>query len=107
MVMLSDAEADTPLAVALQEVYTWLTEGIGLVRHLTIDLTPPVLKQEGLAEALQWLVSHMAARYDLHVDLQVVQPCLLRDEICECCSFRWCASCCSMSLNMARQNMPA
>lgn len=80
MSVLSYAEADTPLAVELQEAYTWLGEAIRLTRDLTIDLSPPVLKQEGLAEALQWLIPQMAAQYDLHVNLQIRQPCPLPDK---------------------------
>lgn len=80
MSVLSNAEADTPLAVELQEAYTWLGEAIRLTRQLTIDLSPPVLKHEGLVEALQWLVSQMAALHGLQVNLQIGQPCPRPDE---------------------------
>ncbi len=53
-----------------QEVYQWLGDAIRTTRHLTVDLSPPVLKDEGLVDALQWLATQMAEVNGLHVTLQ-------------------------------------
>jgi two-component system, chemotaxis family, CheB/CheR fusion protein len=45
------------------EVQTWLGRAIDLTRQLTVDLSPPVLAHEGLADALLWLQRQLA---DLH-----------------------------------------
>ncbi len=51
------------------QAYEWLADAIEKTRRLTVDLSPPVLKGEGLADALQWLVSLMEDVHDLHVEL--------------------------------------
>ena len=63
-----------------QEVYDWLGEAIQTTRQLTVDLSPPILKNEGLTEALHWLVTQMAVVNGLQVALQVEQPCQIIDE---------------------------
>lgn len=79
MMLISDVDADDQgqLKNQAQEVYEWLGRAIRTTRQLTVDLNPPVLKEEGLDGALRWLVSQMASVNGLQVDLQVVQPCLL------------------------------
>ena len=42
-------------------------EALTLTRRLTVDLSPPVLKGEGLAEALRWLAGHVEERFGLPV----------------------------------------
>jgi signal transduction histidine kinase len=49
-----------------------VSDAILTTRTLTVELSPPVLQNEGLSAALQWLVSHMAERYNLHVTLEIV-----------------------------------
>lgn len=44
---------------------------IQVARTLTVDLSPPVLRSEGLAEALQWLAEQMHVTHDLRVDVAV------------------------------------
>lgn len=39
------------------EAHRWFNNAIRTTRQLTVDLSPPVLKGEGLFEALQWLSS--------------------------------------------------
>lgn len=41
-----------------------------------MDLSPPVLEGEGLAEALAWLRSQMKELHGLEVDIEVGQECL-------------------------------
>lgn len=59
--------------VALQsvaEAEEWITGSIETTRRLTVDLSPPILKSEGLADALGWLVSQMKELYGLDVVLK-------------------------------------
>lgn len=53
---------------ALQQL---VAEAIRTTRTLTVELSPPVLQNEGLSAALQWLASHMAEHYGLEVSLQL------------------------------------
>ena len=64
----------------IQEAYAWLGEAIQTTRQLTVDLSPPILKDEGLVDALHWLVTQMATLNNLQVTLQVDQPCQIEDE---------------------------
>lgn len=66
---LEGDEVKAALSTA-QEIYRWLGDAIQTTRELTVDLSPPVLTGEGLAEALGWLTTQMAEVYRLHIDLQ-------------------------------------
>lgn len=46
-----------------------LTQAIRLTRQLALDLTPPVLANEGLVEMLDWLALHMQQLHGLAVTL--------------------------------------
>jgi two-component system CheB/CheR fusion protein len=48
----------------------WLDESIAMTRNLSIDLSPAVLKGDGLADALVWLASQMREQYGLDVRVQ-------------------------------------
>ena len=56
--------------VHLDAAYDQLGAVAQASRRLTVDLSPPVLKGEGLLEALGWLASQMRERYDLEVRLE-------------------------------------
>jgi two-component system CheB/CheR fusion protein len=56
--------------VDLQQLDQWLTEAIATTRQLSIDLSPPVLRGEGLSEALLWLTSQMKTQYNLDVTIE-------------------------------------
>jgi len=47
----------------------WSGEGVETARRLTVDLSPPILKSEGLAEALDWLVTQMREMHGLKVSV--------------------------------------
>jgi signal transduction histidine kinase len=64
------SDGQESLLSTAQEVYRWLSDAIETTRGLTVELSPPVLEGEGLAEALDWLITQMAQVYRLHVDLQ-------------------------------------
>lgn len=46
-----------------------VAEAIESSRSLSVELSPPVLAEEGLGAALQWLAQHMAAKHGLQVSV--------------------------------------
>ena len=58
------------LAESAEEAYGWLEEAIGMTRELTVDLSPPVLEDEGLTDILQWLTTQMEEKHGLTVGLE-------------------------------------
>ncbi len=77
MAMMNDLKSgnsDSLMGYA-QEVYNWMSDAIQTTRRLTVDLSPPLLKGEGLADALRWLIPQMATVNDLQATLEVVEPC--------------------------------
>jgi signal transduction histidine kinase len=65
-----DAPPDERVHEHLAALQALVSDAILTTRTLTVELSPPVLQNEGLAAALQWLVSHMAERYNLRVTLE-------------------------------------
>jgi two-component system CheB/CheR fusion protein len=63
-----------------QEVYGWIGDAIQTTRQLTVDLSPPVLRNEGLADALAWLASQMAAVNGLQVEIRAPRPWIVLQE---------------------------
>jgi len=57
-----------------------LTDAIRRTRQLTIDLSPPVLKDEGLVEALNWLAHQMEELHGLQVRLHSKKRILIGGE---------------------------
>lgn len=70
--VMQDIDNKVPASVLryAEETDAWLTQAIQMVRQLTVDLSPPVLKGEGLSDALRWLVRQMLEVNGLHVKLQ-------------------------------------
>jgi two-component system CheB/CheR fusion protein len=65
-------ESEQPLVrEQMHEVRARIGEAISMTRRLTVDLSPPVLQNEGMAESLQWLVTHMKDMHGFDVDLKV------------------------------------
>jgi len=52
-----------------QQTLTWFNEAIRITRQLTVELSPPVLKEEGLVDALRWLAVQMAETHQLAVEI--------------------------------------
>jgi PAS domain S-box-containing protein len=65
----------------LKQIDEWLAEAIAQTRQLSIDLSPPILSEEGFVESLLWLASQMKAQYSLEVmvDSNDLQPILNED----------------------------
>lgn len=64
----------------LDEAREWIERGVKTTRQLTVDLSPPVLESEGLAEMLGWLVSQMREMHGLEVRLVAERDVRLPDE---------------------------
>ncbi len=64
----------------LEVAENWSGEGVDTARRLTVDLSPPILKSEGLAESLEWLVSQMRKMHGLDVVLAGERDLQLRDD---------------------------
>lgn len=52
---------------SVAEAEAWIGQAVQITRQLTVDLSPPILKSEGLAEALAWLVTQMREKHGLDV----------------------------------------
>ncbi len=59
------------LSQDLREALHWIGDAIASTRELSVDLVPPVLQGDGLAEALEWLASRMSERHQLEIALHV------------------------------------
>ncbi|MCB8984433.1 MAG: PAS domain S-box protein [Ardenticatenaceae bacterium] len=66
-VQLEFLRRDEDSAPGLQDMTHIIREAINTTRQLTLELSPPLLRGEGLPEALDWLAQHMAQTYQLHV----------------------------------------
>ncbi len=66
-------EGDGSAAISehLAALQILVREAILTTRTLTVELSPPVLQDEGLAAAFQWLANHMAERHSLEVVLDI------------------------------------
>src|SRR5512138_953019 len=62
------------------EIEKQLAEILEVTRHLSIDLSPPILRGEGLTQAIHWLATQMRQRYGLPIKLQAEGPFALDDE---------------------------
>lgn len=75
-----DQAGDLPAAQrCLAEAEQWLHECIEITRRLSVDLSPPILKGEGLAEALGWLVRQMKELHGIDVELVAEHSFCLSD----------------------------
>lgn len=71
---------DAELQAQVEETQHWLNEGIQLTRQLTVELSPPILKEEGFIDALAWLALQMAETYQLHIELVAAHAFPLANE---------------------------
>ncbi|HSB00051.1 MAG TPA: PAS domain S-box protein, partial [Anaerolineales bacterium] len=64
----------------ISDIEQQLTEILVVTRHLSIDLSPPILRDEGLSHAIGWLAAQMRQRYGLPIELQADGPFAISDE---------------------------
>lgn len=63
------------------EIDELLSEAIEFTRGLTLELSPPVLQQSGLAAALGWLTERVASRHGLSAECECHEDCFTSAEI--------------------------
>ncbi len=64
----------------IADIKEQLDEILEVTRHLSIDLSPPILRDEGLAHAVGWLASQMREQYGLSIKVQADGPFAIPDE---------------------------
>lgn len=62
------------------EANKWINNAITTTRRLTVELSPPILKSEGLADALVWLQSQMHDLHGLTVEIDAEDAYPIRNE---------------------------
>ena len=64
-----DAGQVAPARQVVTEIEEALRESVQITRELSVDFSPPVLHNEGLAAAMRWLASQMSQQQGLTVDV--------------------------------------
>ena len=64
----------------LLEIEAALNNAVEITRSLSVDLSPPILHEEGLFEAIRWLALHMQQQQGLTVNLDATEAVLVPDE---------------------------
>ena len=64
----------------ISEIEKQLSDVLEITRNLSIDLSPPILQDEGLTQAISWLASQMRQRYGLSIEVQADGPFIVPDE---------------------------
>jgi PAS domain S-box-containing protein len=62
------------------DIMDMIVKSIQISRSLSVELSPPVMHNHGLAAALQWLAGWMKKNYHLTVELQINAQIHLRNE---------------------------
>jgi PAS domain S-box-containing protein len=56
-------------AASLHQAQAWLGDAITVTRNLSVDISPSILRGEGMVEAIRWLSSRMKIQHGLMVKL--------------------------------------
>jgi two-component system, chemotaxis family, CheB/CheR fusion protein len=67
------------LGAHVEETERYITESIAKTRHLTVELAPPSLDEDDLAETIRALVSQMREVHGLDIDLAIESPLQVRE----------------------------
>jgi signal transduction histidine kinase len=76
-----DDPEDAGIGAQLEELQTWTRNAVQTTRQLTVDLSPPILREENLADALEWLKSQMKELHDFEVIIEAEDTEPLGDDI--------------------------
>jgi signal transduction histidine kinase len=76
-----DAEDRPEVAQSIQETREWIGRAIETTRQLTVDLSPPILGDENLADALEWLQNQMDELHGFAVELEGEQTRPFDEEV--------------------------
>ncbi|HSL42413.1 MAG TPA: PAS domain S-box protein [Anaerolineales bacterium] len=64
----------------ISDIEKELRDILEITRHLSIDLSPPILHGEGLSHAIDWLAGRMQQQYGLPIELQADGSFVIPDE---------------------------
>ena len=64
---------EAALGEAFGTLHALVSDAILSTRGLTVDLSPPILPEEGLVDALRWLAEHMEQRFGLRVEVRAAR----------------------------------
>jgi two-component system, chemotaxis family, CheB/CheR fusion protein len=70
LAFLQGAVRQEAALLEIEEMGAAVETAITTARRLSVDLSPPILAEEGLAEAIRWLAEQMEAQYGLQVALK-------------------------------------
>jgi PAS domain S-box-containing protein len=73
-------DKESEVEAELLETNHQIDEILALTRNLTVQLSPPILRDEGLTQALTWLASQMYQRQGLQIEIQAGDSFAIRDE---------------------------
>jgi two-component system CheB/CheR fusion protein len=82
MTFLENMLKDGPEAARkeAEEIASQLNEILDMTRQLSIDLSPPILRGEGLWHAIHWLAGRMQQRYGLLIELRAEGSFVIPDK---------------------------
>ena len=64
----------------VSEIESQMGEIRQVIRHLSIELSPPIRPEEGLSHAFKWLAAHMQQQHGLPIKLEAEEACVISDE---------------------------
>lgn len=68
------------LAQDSDEIGAWIDQIVIMTRQLTVDLSPPILENEGLANAIEWLQNQMKELHGIEVAITTEHDWYIKDE---------------------------
>ncbi|MCG7599323.1 PAS domain S-box protein [Halomonas sp. McH1-25] len=77
---MAECERQAALYEAVDGIHALIGQAIDTTRQLTVDLSPPILKEEGLLAALGWLQRQMLELHGLTVTIAANDESPLQDE---------------------------
>jgi two-component system, chemotaxis family, CheB/CheR fusion protein len=89
------AEGRLATSAHVDETDRYIAESIDKTRHLTVELAPPSLDDDDLAETIRSLVGQMRDLHGLDVDLTIESPLQVTNAPSASSCTRRSASCCS------------
>ena len=60
--------------------YKELEDILKITRHLSIQISPPILRGEGFSHAVHWLATRMQQQYELPIEVQSTEAFIVPDK---------------------------
>jgi signal transduction histidine kinase len=80
LTFMHDSLHDESARSEASEIKKELDDILKITRHLSIDLSPPILRGEGLSQAVHWLAGWMQQQYELPIEVQASEAFVIPDE---------------------------